>query len=79
MQKIYTWNPRIFEHSRNHYNVIGTSINIYHWNSGKNTNYLVVAGYKDNAHIEKTIPGKGPAARENAIIFALSIREKYLV
>ena len=73
------WDKKIFEHIGNKYNVIGTSVNIYYWNSGKNQTFLVTAGYKNSDHVEKTIPGKGPEAREKAINLALSIKDKYLL
>lgn len=62
----------------NHYHLEGTQINIYQWNSGKNANFLVEAGYYTNNYITKSFP-KGENAREQAIEFALSIKDKYLI
>lgn len=69
---------KIWKRTCNHYHLDGTSIDIYFWNSGKNQNYMLTAGYRNSNHIEKTIPGKGPEAREIAIKMALELRYQYL-
>ena len=60
----------------NHYDLDGTSIKIYQWNSGKNANFLVTAGYRNSDHVEKSF-SKGGQARDLAIGYAYSIRDKY--
>lgn len=60
----------------NHYTLVGTQIMVYQWNTGKNAKFLVEAGFKNSNHIEKYFE-KGPEARDAAINFALSIRDKY--
>lgn len=62
----------------NHYNLVGTEINVYFWNTGKNANFLVTAGYRISNHIEKSF-AKGETARDNAIKYALSLKDKYLI
>lgn len=71
-----TFRDKRFEKIGNHYNLIGTEINIYHWNNGKNANFLVTAGYSTYHHIEKAFP-KSETAREDAIKYALSIQEQF--
>jgi hypothetical protein len=71
-----TFRDKRFEKCGNHYNLIGTEINIYHWNKGKSANFLVTAGYGTYNHIEKAFP-KSETAREDAIKFALSIQEQF--
>ena len=61
----------------NYYTLIGTEIKIIQWNTGKNANFLVTAGFRNSNHIEKYFE-KGPEARDAAINFALSIKDKYL-
>ena len=71
-----TFRNKAFQRFGNHYNVVGTSVNVYQWNTGKNANFLVTAGYRNSDHIEKSFP-KGDTARDDAINFALSLRERY--
>jgi len=60
----------------NHYNLLGTEINVYFWNTGKNANFLVTAGYRKSNYTQKSF-SKGQTARDAAIEYALSIRERY--
>lgn len=71
-----TFRGKEWERCGNHYHLVGTEINVYQWNSGKNANFLVTAGYRNSNHIEKTIEGKGSEARDKAIEFALSLSER---
>ena len=61
----------------NHYTLADTSIRVYFWNSGKNANFMVEAGTTNADHINVTIHGKGPEARDAAITTAYNLREKY--
>ena len=67
-----------WERFGNHYHLIGSSINVYQWNTGKNANFLVTAGYKEQNHIEKSFAKSG-SARDEAINFALSLKDKYRI
>ena len=71
-----TFRGKMWERYGNHFNLVGTEINIYQWNSGKNANFLVTAGYRHINHIEKSFY-KVAEARDAAINFALSIADKY--
>ena len=72
-----TFRGKQWESNGNHYTLVGTEIRVYQWNTGKNANFMVTAGFSSYHHIEKTIPGKGQAARDAAIEYALSIQDKY--
>lgn len=61
----------------NRFHLIGYDIDIYQWNSGKNANFLVYAGYRNSTHKEKSF-AKGPEARDAAIEYAMSIKDKYV-
>ena len=73
-----TFRGKMWERYGNHYNLVGTEINVYQWNTGKNANFLVTAGYKHSNHKEKSF-SKGPTARDAAIAFALSIVDDYRI
>lgn len=73
-----TFRGKMWERYGNHYNLVGTEINVYQWNTGKNANFLVTAGYRHSNHKEKSF-GKGPTARDAAIEFALSIADDYRI
>jgi hypothetical protein len=60
----------------NHYHVINSEIDIYFWNTGKNANFLVTAGYSKFNKKQKSF-SKGPAAREAAIDYALALKDRY--
>lgn len=72
-----TFRGKEWEKRGNHYNLLGTEIDVYQWNSGKNANFLVTAGYRNSNHIEKTFP-KGDGARDAAIAYALSIKDRFV-
>ncbi len=71
-----TFRGKQWERFGNHYHLIGTEINVYYWNSGKNASFLVTAGYRKSHHVEKHFE-KGPIARDNAIMYALSLVNEY--
>ena len=71
-----TFKKSLFDNIGNNHFLKGTSINIIQWNTGKNANFLVTAGYRNSNHIEKTF-SKGSKARDMAISYALSISDKY--
>lgn len=73
-----TFQGKQWKRNGNKYNLVGTQINVYQWNSGKNANFLVTAGYRNSNHIERTFP-KGDGARDAAITYALSLAEKYRI
>ena len=62
----------------NYYWLVGSEIKVYFWNSGKDSNFLVTAGFKKSNHKEKSF-SKGPAARDAAIEYALSLKDMYLI
>ena len=61
----------------NHYLLTGTSICVFCWNTGANAWFMVTSGYGIR-QVNKCFR-KGPAARDHAIEYALSIREDYKV
>lgn len=61
----------------NHYHLKGTSIFVFFWNTGANIWFMVSSGY-GSRQVNKCFK-KGPAARDQAIEYALSIREDYKV
>ena len=65
---------KVWNRNGNHYHLIGTEVNVYQWNSGKNANFLVTSGYRDSNHVERSFP-KGITAKEDAIRFALSLAQ----
>ena len=71
-----TFRGKMWERHGNHYTLVGTEIQIYQWNIGKDANFLVTAGFRNSNHIEKSFQ-KGAEARDKAITFALSIADKY--
>lgn len=73
-----TFQGKQWKRSGNKYNLVGTQINIYQWNSGKNANFLVTAGYRNSNHIERAFP-RGDGSRDAAITYALSLAEKYRI
>ena len=73
-----TFRGKQWKRSGNCYNLVGYQIDIYQWNSGKNANFLVCAGYQNRNHVEKAF-SKGPEARDAAIEYALSIKDKYRI
>lgn len=64
-----------WERNGNHYHLIGTDVNVYQWNSGKNANFLVTAGYRNSNHVERSFP-KGEMAKEQAIKFAFELANR---
>lgn len=71
-----TFRGNQWERQGNHYHLANTQIDVYQWNSGKNANFLVTAGYRNSNHIEKTFP-KGEGARDAAITYAMSLSKQY--
>lgn len=71
-----TFKGKEWKRSGNHYNLVGTEINVYFWNTGANANFLVAAGYRKSTYTSKSF-SKGPTARDAAIEYALSIKERY--
>lgn len=60
----------------NHYNLVGTKVNVYFWNSGANQTYLVeILGRGAFAQRTYGISGKGSEARDKAIKKALELAE----
>ncbi len=72
IQKLSFRNRKVWERNGNHYHLIGTEVNVYQWNSGKNANFLVTSGYRNSNHVERSFP-KSETAKEDAIRFALSL------
>jgi hypothetical protein len=70
-----TFRGKDWQRYGNHYDLVGTSIKVYQWNSGKNANFLVSAGYRISESKEITISGKGQDARDRAIETAYSLRD----
>lgn len=66
-----------WERFGNRYHLVGTQISVYQWNSGRNANFMVSAGYRNSNHMDKTISGKGAGARDEAIRFSMSIADRY--
>jgi hypothetical protein len=64
---------KLWERQGNRIHLRGTSITVLQWNSGKNANFMVEAGYRNSNHVCKTIHGKGPDARDAAISFAFEL------
>lgn len=60
----------------NHYHLINSEIDIYFWNTGKNANFLVTAGYSKFNKKQKSF-SKGEQAREDAINYAISLINEY--
>ena len=73
---VMTFRDKRWERFGNRYHLIGTQIDVYQWNSGKNANFLVTAGYRNSNHKERSFP-KGETARDDAIMYATSLIEKY--
>lgn len=73
-----TFRGKEWQRSGNHYNLVGTEINVYQWNTGENANFMVTAGYRKSTYIQKSF-AKGPKARNAAITYALTIKDKYLI
>lgn len=71
-----TFRGKMWERYGNHFTLVGTQINVYQWNSGKDANFLVTAGFWNSNYIQKAFH-KGAEARDAAITFALSIADKY--
>ena len=65
-------NKKIWARNGNQYHLIGTDVNVYQWNSGKNANFLVTAGYRNSNHVERSFP-KGQTAKEQAIKYAFEL------
>ena len=61
-----TFRGKEWERHGNHYNLVGTEINVYQWNSGKNANFMVTAGYRNSTYKQRSF-SKGPSARDAAI------------
>ena len=72
-----TFRGKEWKRSGNYYTLIGTEIKIIQWNAGKNANFLVTAGFRNSNYTERYFE-KGPEARDAAINYALSIKDKYL-
>ena len=70
-----TFRGKDWQRYGNHYELVGTSIKVYQWNSGKNANFLVTAGYRISESKEITINGKGQDARDAAIAKAFELRD----
>lgn len=73
-----TFRGKEWQRFGNHYNLVGTQINVYFWNTGKNAWFMVTAGYRKSNYIQKSF-AKGETARDDAIKYALSIKNKYLL
>lgn len=73
-----TFRGKLWKRVGNHYNLVGTGVNVYYWNSGKNSNYMVeIIGIPVNQQNTFTIPGKGETARDKAIETAFNFAKKY--
>ena len=73
-----TFREKIWERNGNHYNLIGSKVRVYFWNSGKNQTYAVeVIGIGLNEQNFWNIHGKGPEARDEAINTAIALAMKY--
>ncbi len=73
-----TFRGKQWERHGNQFHLVGYQIDIYQWNSGKKANFLVCAGYRNSNHIEKSF-GKGPKSRDEAISYAMKIKERYRI
>ena len=73
-----TFRGKQWERLGNRYRLVGTQVEVYQWNSGKEANFLVTAGYRNSNHRERTFP-KGEGARDAAIAYAMSLAEQYTV
>ena len=72
-----TFKGREWEHSGNHFNLVGTKVRVYQWNSGKNANFMIeILGKRPFEKNTITVPGKGQEAREKAIIMAHKLASK---
>lgn len=64
----------------NHYNLVGTKINVYQWNSGAKANFLVekigLPPWEQNTW---TISGTGQEARDRAIAKAFELAESDVI
>ena len=72
-----TFRGKQWERSGNQYHLVGTSVNVYQWNSGRNANFLVTAGYTNSNHVERSFP-KGEGARDAAIMYAMALAQAYV-
>ena len=71
---------KMWEPVGNSYRLVGTTIRVYHWNSGEKARYMIEAwevGSEEPRSMTKIIPGRGQAAKDEAIRCALEIAEKY--
>lgn len=69
-----TFRGKEWKRNGNHYNLVGTNVVVYQWNSGANANFLIeVRGLNSHKNNTITVPGKGPEARDFAIAKALEI------
>ena len=58
----------------NHYNLVGTKINVYQWNSGTNATFMVEKlGVPVGQQNTWSIDGKGAEARDKAIAKAFEL------
>lgn len=73
-----TFRGKEWERHGNHYNLVGTEINVYQWNSGKNANFMVTAGYRNSTYQQRSF-SKGQSARDEAITYALSLKDNYKI
>ena len=71
-----TFRGKQWERTGNRYHLVGTQVNVYQWNSGKDANFLVTAGYRNSDHRERSFP-KGSNARYAAISYAMSLATMY--
>lgn len=64
-----TFRGKQWQRNGNHYNLVGTRINVYQWNTGAKANFLVEELGKGT----HTVHGKGAAARDAAIKMAFDL------
>lgn len=73
-----TFRGKQWERLGNRYRLVGTQVEVYQRNSGRDANFLVTAGYRNSNHKERTFP-KGKDARDAAIAYAMSLAAQYAV
>ena len=67
-----TFRGKQWQRNGNHYNLVGTRINVYQWNTGAKANFLV----EKLGEGTYTVHGKGAAARDAAIKMAFDLAGK---
>ena len=73
-----TFRGNKWKRNGNHFNLVGTRVRIYQYNTGKNANFMVeIIGIPVTHKSTFTIPKKGAEARDIAIKTAFILANKY--